>query len=68
MGARTAASNMTAGHTGGAAAAIAAAATKTTDKTEVVSGSAVAAADAAEGAGLGTVADTNCPPNPILAL
>ncbi len=68
MGARTAASNMTAGHTGGAAAAIAAAATKTTDRTEVGSDSAVAAADAAVGAGLGTAADTNCPPNPNPAL
>jgi hypothetical protein len=63
MGARTAASNMTAGHTGDAAAVTAAAATKTMDRTEVVSGSAVAAADAAVGAGLGMVADTNCPPN-----
>jgi hypothetical protein len=43
----------------------AAAATKTTARTEVVSGSAVAAA---EGAGLGTVADTNCPPIPNPAL
>ncbi len=68
MGARTTASNMTAGLTGDAAAATAAAATKTTDRTEVVSDSAVAAADAAAGAGLDTVADINCPPNsnPVL--
>ncbi len=59
---------MTAGHTGGAAAAIAAAATKNTDRTEVVSDSAVAVADAAVGAGLGTAADTNCPPNSNPAL
>ena len=70
MGARTTASNMTAGPTGDAAAATAAADTKTTDRTEVGSDSAVAAADAAVGAGPDTVADTNCPPisNPVLFL
>jgi hypothetical protein len=42
------------------------AAIKTTDRTEVVS--AVAAADAAEGAGLDSVEDTYCPPIPNPAL
>jgi hypothetical protein len=65
MGARTTVSNMTAGLTGDAAAATTAAATKTTDRTEVVSDWAVAAA---VGAGLDTVADINCPrnSNPVL--
>jgi hypothetical protein len=59
---------MTAGLTGDAAAVTAAAAIKTTDLTEAVSVSAVAAADTAEGVGLDSVADTNCPPFPNPAL
>jgi hypothetical protein len=53
---------MTAGLKGDAAAVIAAVAIRTTARTELVS--AVAMADAAEGAGLDSVADINCPPFP----